>query len=493
VWSSCSPDFGTSSVVDRFQQIEPKVLIAADGYIYNGKVIDKTEAMRELRISLPTLQRVIWVPYLDADSRLERATLWTSVLETSAPDGLTFELVPFNHPIWVLYSSGTTGRPKAITHSVGGCLIEHLKTLALHQDVRAGERYFWYSTTGWMMWNFALGSMLVGATLVLYDGSVGYPNMKTLWKLAEEARINHFGGGAAFYLACMRAEADLTTDGKRLGSEFRLGNLRTIASTGSPLPPEGFRWIYEAIKPDVWLISFSGGTDICSGFVGGNLLQPVYEGEIQCRLLGCKLEAYDDKGYPVRGKQGEMVILEPMPSMPIYFWGDAGNQRYFASYFEKYPGIWWHGDYIEITERNGVIIYGRSDATLNRDGVRIGTSDIYSAIESLPEIADSLIVGLEQPGGRYFMPMFVVLRSDSTLTDELTKRIKATLRKQLSPRHVPDMIYAINEIPYTISGKKVETPVKKILAGVDPSLAVSRDTLRNPKSLDQFINFSVGN
>ncbi|QKZ11169.1 acetoacetate--CoA ligase [Spirosoma sp. KUDC1026] len=490
VWSSCSPDFGTNSVVDRFQQIEPKILIAADGYTYNGKPIDKTEDIRELRISLPTLQRVIWVPYLDPDSRMERATLWASVLETYAPDGLTFELVPFNHPIWVLYSSGTTGKPKAITHSVGGCLLEHLKTLALHQDVREGERYFWYSTTGWMMWNFALGSMLVGATLVLYEGSVSYPNLKTLWKLAEEARINHFGGGAAFYLACMRAEADLTADGKRLGSEFRLGNLRTIASTGSPLPPEGFRWIYDAIKSDVWLISFSGGTDICSGFVGGNLLQPVYEGEIQCRLLGCKVEAYDEKGYSVRGKQGDMVILEPMPSMPIYFWGDTGNQRYFASYFEKYPGLWWHGDYIEITERNGVIIYGRSDATLNRDGVRIGTSDIYSAIENLPEVADSLIVGLEQPGGRYFMPMFVVLRKGHTLTDELIARIKATLRKQLSPRHVPDQIYAIDEIPYTISGKKVETPVKKILAGVDPSLAVSRDTLRNPASLDQFTNFT---
>jgi acetoacetyl-CoA synthetase len=492
VWSSCSPDFGANSIIDRFQQIEPKILIAADGYTYNGTAIDKTEAMRELRISLPTLQRVIWVPYLDADSRLERATLWASVLETYTPDGLTFELVPFNHPIWILYSSGTTGKPKAITHSVGGCLLEHLKTLALHQDVRVGERYFWYSTTGWMMWNFALGSMLVGATLVLYEGSVGYPNLKTLWKLAEDARINHFGGGAAYYLACMRSEADLMTDGKRLGDEFRLNNLRTIASTGSPLPPEGFRWIYESIKSDVWLISFSGGTDICSGFVGGNPLQPVYEGEIQCRLLGCKVEAYDDKGYPVRGKQGEMVILEPMPSMPIYFWGDAGNKRYFASYFEKYPGTWWHGDYIEITERNGVIIYGRSDATLNRDGVRIGTSDIYSAIGSLPEIADSLIVGLEQPGGRYFMPMFVVLRSGYILTDELAARIKATLKKQLSPRHVPDAIYAIDEIPYTISGKKVETPVKKILAGVDPSLAVSRDTLRNPASLDQFMNFSGG-
>ncbi|WP_338873026.1 acetoacetate--CoA ligase [Spirosoma sp. SC4-14] len=484
VWSSCSPDFGTASIVDRFQQIEPKVLIAADGYTYNGKPVDKTEALRELRISLPTLQRVIWLPYLDPDSRLERAILWQEVLETPTPEELIFEPVPFEHPIWVLYSSGTTGKPKAITHSVGGCLLEHLKVLALHQDVRLGERYFWYSTTGWMMWNFALGSMLVGATLVLYDGAAGYPDLNILWNLADEARINHFGGGAAYYLACMRA-------GLKPMNTTRLAYLRTIGSTGSPLPPEGFRWIYENVKSDVWLISFSGGTDVCSGFVGGNPLLPVYEGEIQCRLLGCKVDAFDENARPVRGELGEMVILKPMPSMPIYFWNDPGNERYQKSYFDTYPGIWRHGDYIRITERNGIIIYGRSDATLNRDGVRIGTSEIYSAVESLPEIADSLVVGLEQPGGRYFMPLFVVLQNGFALTDELVARIKKTLRSQFSPRHVPDAIYAISEVPYTISGKKLETPVKKILSGVDVSLAASKDTLRNPAALEPFITFTV--
>lgn len=484
VWSSCSPDFGTASVVDRFRQIEPKVLIAADGYTYNGKAIDKTDAIRDLRISLPTLQRVIWVPFLDRDSRLERAVLWQDVLDTPVYDDLTFVPVPFEHPIWVLYSSGTTGKPKAITHSVGGCLLEHLKALALHQDVHVGDRYFWYSTTGWMMWNFALGSMLVGATLVLYEGSAGFPDLTVLWKLAEDTKINHFGGGAAYYLACLRA-------GLKPDSFVRLPHLRTIGSTGSPLPPEGFQWIYECIKPTVWLISFSGGTDVCSGFVGGNPLLPVYEGEIQCRLLGCKVEAFDAQARPVRGELGEMVILEPMPSMPIYFWNDPGDERYRKSYFDDYPGIWRHGDYIRITERNGVIIYGRSDATLNRDGVRIGTSEIYSSVESLPEIADSLVVGLEQPGGQYFMPLFVVLKSGFSLTDELISRIRQGLRSQFSPRHVPDAVYEITEVPYTISGKKLETPVKKILSGMDASLATSKDTLRNPAALDQFTGFTV--
>lgn len=499
VWSSCSPDFGTSSIVDRFQQIEPKVLIAADGYQYNGKLIYKTDAIYKLRSNLPTLKQVIWVPYLDRTndlitSQIDHVIRWQDVLDTPAPDGLTFTPVPFNDPIWVLYSSGTTGKPKAITHSVGGCLLEHLKALALHQDVRVGERYFWYSTTGWMMWNFALGSMLVGATLVLYDGSPGYPDMNVLWKLADDARINHFGGGAAYYLACMRAGLKPNT---ALSSEFRandvgkLTHLRTIGSTGSPLPPEGFRWIYEAVKSNIWLISFSGGTDVCSGFVGGNPLLPVYEGEIQCRLLGCHVEAFDENAKPVRGELGEMVILEPMPSMPIYFWNDRNNEQYRKSYFEEYPGIWRHGDYIRITERNGIIISGRSDATLNRDGVRIGTGEIYNMVERLPEIADSLVVGLEQPGGHYFLPLFVVLRSGFTLTDDLIDRIKQTLRSQLSPRHVPDAIYSISEVPYTMSGKKLETPIKKILAGVDVSLATSRDTLRNPAALDQFIAFTT--
>jgi acetoacetyl-CoA synthetase len=489
IWSSCSPDFGVASIVDRFQQIEPKILIAADGYSYNGKPIDKIDAIRELRISLPTLKRVVWVPNLSLNSQLERATLWPDILNTPTPGGLVFESVPFNHPIWVLYSSGTTGKPKAITHSVGGCLLEHLKALALHQDVRTGERYFWYSTTGWMMWNYAIGSLLVGATLVLYDGSVAYPTLNRLWKFAEEARITHFGGGAAYYMACLRA-------GLQPVDLFRLPHLRTIGSTGSPLPPEGFRWIYSSVKPSVWLISLSGGTDVCSGFVGGNPLLPVYEGEIQSRMLGCYVEAFDEQAKPVRGELGEMVILAPMPSMPIYFWNDRNdgppnNERYRQSYFETYPGVWRHGDYIRITERNSVIIYGRSDATLNRDGIRIGTSEIYSAVESLPEIADSLIVGLEQPGGQYFMPLFVVLRDGFSLTDELITRIKQTLRTQFSPRHVPDRIYAVTEIPYTISGKKLETPVKKILSGMDASLATSKDTLRNPAALDQFINFTI--
>ncbi len=483
VWSSCSPDFGTSSVADRFQQISPKVLIAADGYTYNGKAIDKTDAIADLRSLLPTLQQVIWVPYLNSHSSLAGTVRWNDVLETPAPNGLTFEPVPFDHPIWVLYSSGTTGKPKAITHSAGGCLLEHLKALGLHQDVRPGERYFWYSTTGWMMWNFAVGSMLLGATLVLYDGAAAYPDLNALWKLADDARITHFGGGAAYYLACLRA-------GINPGETVRLLHLRTIGSTGSPLPPDGFRWIYESVKSTVWLISFSGGTDVCSGFVGGNPLLPVYEGEIQCRLLGCKVDAFDENGKPVRGELGEMVILEPMPSMPIYFWDDHKNERYRSSYFTEYPGVWRHGDYIRITERNGVIIYGRSDATLNRDGVRIGTSEIYSAVESLPEIADSLIVGLEQPGGQYFMPLFVVLHNGSSLTDELVGRIKQTLRSQFSPRHVPDAVYSISEVPYTISGKKLETPVKKILSGMDASLATSKDILRNPASLDQFMRFT---
>ena len=493
IWSVCSPDFGTTSLVDRFQQIQPKVLFAADGYTYNGKRIDKTDAISALCIQLPTLQQVVWVNYIDSEYLPADAPAWNDILQTPAPEGLTFEPVPFEHPIWILYSSGTTGKPKAITHSVGGCLLEHLKVLALHQDVHQGDRYFWYSTTAWVMWNFALGSLLVGATLVLYEGAAGYPDLNTLWKLAQETRIVHFGSGAAYYLMCLRA-------GIKPADTVSLPHLRTIGSTGSPLPPEGFRWVYESVKQNVWLISLSGGTDVCSGFVGGNPLLPVYEGEIQCRLLGCKVEAFDENGKPVREELGEMVILEPMPSMPLYFWNDrdAGprndgpqnNERYRRSYFDDYPGVWRHGDYIQITRRNGIIIYGRSDATLNRAGVRIGTSEIYSAVESLPEISDSLIVGLEQPGGQYFMPLFVVLKAGFSLTQELITRIKRTLQSQFSPRHVPDAIYAISEVPYTISGKKLETPVKKILAGMDASLATSKDTLRNPAALDQFSHFS---
>ncbi|GAB3327970.1 acetoacetate--CoA ligase [Larkinella ripae] len=493
VWSSCSPDFGTTSIIDRFRPIAPKVLFAVDGYVYNGKNVDKTGLLTDLQSALPSLKNVVWVANLDPafeplPAPRSKAILWNTVLQADTAGPLTFEPVPFEHPIWILFSSGTTGKPKAITHSVGGCLLEHLKALVLHQDVQPGDRYFWYSTTGWMMWNYSVASLLAGATLVLYDGSAGHPNLEVLWNLAENARINHFGTGAAYLLACMRANLSLA-------GQLKLSHLRTIGSTGSPLPPEGFRWVYESVKKDVWLVSLSGGTDVCSGFVGGCPLLPVYEGEIQCRMLGCKLESFDEQGQPVRNELGEMVILEPMPSMPLYFWNDDDNRRYRASYFENYDGIWRHGDWIQITDRKTVIIYGRSDATLNRDGVRIGTSEIYSAVEGVPGIADSLVVCLELHGGRYFMPLFVVLKNQTgqsaTEVDEDTaNQIRQALRTHYSPRHVPDAIYQVSEIPYTISGKKVEAPIKKILMGLSPERVTSRDTLRNPSALDPFIHLA---
>jgi acetoacetyl-CoA synthetase len=333
-----------------------------------------------------------------------------------------------------------------------------------------------------MMWNFSVASLLTGATLVIYEGSAGYPALDTLWQIAKQTGINHFGGGAAFYIACMKAGITFNAD------EFP--HLRTIGSTGSPLPPEAFKWIYESVKKDAWLISFSGGTDICSGFVGGCPFLPVYAGEIQCRLLGCYLDAYDEDAKPVRGQLGEMVIREPMPSMPIYFWNDNNNERYEGSYFEHYPGIWRHGDWIEITRRGSVIIFGRSDATLNRDGVRIGTSEVYSAVDSIPEVADSIVVCIEKEGGQYFMPLFVVMKEGKLLDAGMKKTIKERLRKLYSPRHVPDEIYTIPEVPYTISGKKMEAPVKKILMGTDPEKAASRDTMRNPDSLGSFVKFN---
>ncbi len=424
VWSSCSPDFGNASITDRFFQIEPRVLFVTDGYTYNGKSFDKISAWQEMVKTLPSVEQVVMVPFLQPELSVPGTVSWADVMFTESLE-LVFEAVPFDHPIWILYSSGTTGKPKAITHSVGGCLLEHLKVLVLHQDVKPGEKYFWYSTTGWMMWNFSVASLLTGATLVIYEGSAGYPALDTLWQLAKRTGINHFGGGAAFYIACMKAGITFNAD------EFP--HLRTIGSTGSPLPPEAFKWIYESVKKDAWLISFSGGTDICSGFVGGCPFLPVYAGEIQCRLLGCYLDAFDENGKPVRGQLGEMVIREPMPSMPIYFWNDENNARYQGSYFEHYPGIWRHGDWIEITRRGSVIIFGRSDATLNRDGVRIGTSEVYSAVDSIPEVADSIVVCIEKEGGQYFMPLFVVMKEGKLLDAEMKKTIKDTFEKTIQP------------------------------------------------------------
>lgn len=479
VWSSCSPDFGNASIEDRFVQIEPKFVFVPDGYTYNGKVFEKLPAWQQLQQLLPSAEKWIQVPFINTKNRLPGSVMWQETMGNKSE--LSFERVPFDFPIWILFSSGTTGKPKAITHSVGGCIIEHLKALAFHQDVKPGERYFWYSTTGWMMWNYSLASMLCGATLVLYEGSAGYPDIRSLWDYAKEIKMNHFGGGAAYYIACMKADVKFEED------EFPA--LRTIGSTGSPLPPEAFHWIYEEVKKDVWLISLSGGTDICSCFVGGNPFLPIYEGEIQCRLLGCALDAWDEKGNPVREHLGEMVITQPMPSMPIYFWNDENNIKYRNSYFEQYPGVWRHGDWIAITNRNSIIIYGRSDATLNRDGVRIGTSEVYRAVEGLPEIADSIVVCIERSGGVYFMPLFVVLKSGYELDESLLKKINLQLRSQYSPRHVPDAIYRINEVPYTISGKKMEAPVKKILMGIDPDVAANPGTMKNPGAMEQFLNF----
>lgn len=489
VWSSCSPELCTATVLDRFRLLAPTVLLMADGYTHNGKPIDKSADVATLRKGLPTLRATVWVPFLNTDyaaaSTAPAGTvLWSEVLNTSFA-ALTFEAVPFDSPLWIVFPAGTTGKPKAITHSVGGCLLEHLKTMALHQDVHPGERYFWHVPTGGMLWNFALASMLVGATLVLYEGSPTYPDMSRLWLLIEQAQINHFVGGTAYFLSCMQ-------HGLNPSATLTLKSLRTIGSTGSPLPPEGFRWIYENVRPDIWLISLGAVADMCSAFVGGNPLAPVVAGEIQCRLLGCHVEAFDETGQPVREKLGEMMILEPMPSMPLYFWGDQSdnpthhNEQYRTTYFAQDPAIWRNGDWIKITDRGTVVIYGRADETLNRDGIRIGTADIYSAVESLPEIADSLVVGIEHEDGACEMPLFVALHDGQLLTDDLKTRIKQALRSQYSPRHVPDSIHQIAEVPYTINGQKMEMPVKKILMGQQPDRVANPDTMRNPGSLRAF-------
>lgn len=483
IWSSCSPDFGTTAVSDRFAQIEPKILIATSGYRYNGKTYSRREEIVHLLQTMPSVKKVVIVGKDLQDDR-SNFILWNDLIKRFTGT-LTFTRVPFNHPIWIMYSSGTTGKPKAIVHSTGGMLLEHLKYLTFHNDVKSGDRCFWYTTTGWMMWNYIQSSLLCGGILVLYDGSPAWPDLDVLWRFAETTKLTHFGTSAGFIMASRKA-------GKAPGKTFDLSSIRSIGSTGSTLPPEGFEWVYESVKDDVWLASISGGTDVCSAFVGGNPLLPVYDGEIQCRALGCRLETYNEAGQPITNDVGEMVITAPMPCMPVYFWNDPDFNRYRESYFEHYPGVWRHGDWVKITEHNGVIIYGRSDATLNRAGIRIGTSEIYRAVELVSEVKDSLIICIEKDNGSFWMPLFVALKEGVELTDELRKKINTTIRSENSPRHVPDEIIVVPDIPYTISGKKTEMPVKKIFMGSDPEKIMNQGALRNPESIDFFVKLRNG-
>ncbi|MEP7203005.1 MAG: acetoacetate--CoA ligase [Ilumatobacteraceae bacterium] len=475
IWTSCAPEFGVQAVLDRFGQVEPKVLLVVDGYRYGSRDIDRRSEVRAIREGLSSLHHIVALPYLGGEP-LPDSIPWSDLV--AEPGTVEFEQVAADHPLYVLYSSGTTGMPKPIVHGHGGILLEHFKVLGLQADLGPRDRFFWFTTTGWMMWNYVVSGLLTGAAIVTFDGDPAFPTLDALWELADETGITWFGASAPYYMTCRKADL-------RPGEQFDLSRLRAVGSTGAPLPADGFRWVYESVSPDVMLSSISGGTDICSAFVGGCPMVPVAAGEISCRYLGAAVAAFDDTGRSVVGKQGELVITNPMPSMPVGFWGDVDGSKYRAAYFESYPGVWRHGDWITLQANGSCVITGRSDATLNRGGVRIGTSEIYRVVEAVDGIDDSLIVHLEDAdgGGAGELVLFVAV-ADGLQIDDVIDPIKRALRTNLSPRHVPDEIHALPSIPTTLSGKKLELPVKKILRGADPDAVASRGALKNPESLD---------
>ncbi|WP_243790902.1 acetoacetate--CoA ligase [Saccharopolyspora gloriosae] len=482
-WSSCSPDFGVRAVADRFVQIEPTVLVAVDGYVYGGRSFDIRSTVDELRAELPGLAGTVLIDYVDA-GRAAGTHDWSELLERHRGAELTFDPVPFDHPLWVLYSSGTTGLPKGIVHGHGGMVLEQFKTIGLHADLGPGDTFLWFTTTGWMMWNFLLGGLLTGTRLLLFDGSPGHPSLDALWELAERHRVTYFGTSAPFIQSCLKKEL-------RPADAHDLSALRTVGSTGSPLSTDGFRWIADAVGVDVQIASVSGGTDLCTAIVGAAPDVPVWLGEISCPMLGASVRSYSEDGAELHGEVGELVLTKPMPTMPVFFWNDPDGSRLREAYFDTYPGIWRHGDWIEVTDRGTLVIHGRSDSTLNRGGIRMGTAEFYRVVEGFDEVADSLVIDTSGAGGEGELLCFLVLAEGARLED-VEPELKKRLREQLSPRHVPNRFLLVDEVPQTLNGKKLEVPVKKILGGADPERAVSRDALRNPAALNPFVQLARG-
>lgn len=490
IWASCPPEFGAGSVLDRLQPIAPKVLLASTGYRYGGKAYDRSAVLADLWQGLPGLQATLLVGTPGEAEEADQAQLppgappgvvaYAEALAETNAQVPEFLAVGFDHPLWVLFSSGTTGLPKAIVHGHGGMLLEHLKMLSLHTDLREDDRFFWFSTTGWMMWNYLVSALALGTTVVLYDGSPNHPDLMALWRLAERERVTHFGTSAPFIHACLKRRLEP-------GRELDLSALRGVGSTGAPLSAAGFRYVYDKVAPDVHLYSISGGTDVCTAFLCGCPELPVYAGELQCAALGAKVRAYDTSAKPVVGQVGELVLEAAMPCMPLQLWNDDSGQRYFDSYFATFPGVWRHGDWITVTERGSVVVEGRSDATLNRGGVRMGTSEFYRVVEADPDVSDSLVVDTSQADAPGKLLLFVALARGGELEEAQRRRLSAALRSSLSPRHVPDAIVQVASIPRTLSGKKLEVPVKRILSGADPARSVSLGTLANPEALGDLL------